>query len=117
MADIRSGLELYGARDFALAAERFAEAAGGARNCGDLPMERKTTTAECTAWLRARRLAEFSECSARLEKLARRERRVDPGLNTLLSFGAIAGRRPLPPFRIPGAVQPIVAASARETVR
>jgi hypothetical protein len=76
-------------------------------------MERKATTAECTAWLRARRLEDLDACAMRLEALQRRERRSDPGLNTLLAIGAIAGDRPLPPFRVPTAVHPIVRASAR----
>ena len=56
MADVEKGGELYASGDFVLAARRFESAAAGARNCGDLAMERKTTAAECTSWLRARRL-------------------------------------------------------------
>ncbi|MDJ0847645.1 MAG: hypothetical protein QNK04_04585 [Myxococcota bacterium] len=114
MEDVRSGRVLYESGDFVLAANRFHEAAVGARNCGDLSMERKTTSAECTAWLRARRLSEFSSCTERLETLHRRERRSDPGLNTLLAMGAVAGGRPLPPFRVPSAVHPLVRAAAKE---
>ena len=113
-ADIDSGLNLYEARDFVLAAHRFEAAAKGARRCGDLSMERRATTAECTSWLRARRLDDFSLCTARLEALHRRERRADPGLNTLLAMGAVAGGRPIPPFRVPAAVHPMVRAAAKE---
>ncbi len=114
MENVRSGRVLYESGDFVLAAARFREAAAGARNCGDLSMERKTTSAECTAWLRARRLSDFSSCTERLEALHRKERRSDPGLNTLLAMGAVAGGRPLPPFRVPSAVHPMVRAAAKE---
>lgn len=112
--NIDAGLHLYAAGDFVLAARRFENAAGGAARCGDLAMERKTVTAACTAWLRARRLDDLSGCTLRLEGLHRRERRSDPGLNTLMAMGAVAGRRPLPPFKVPTAVHPIVRASAME---
>ena len=114
MENIRSGRVLYESGDFVLAANRFQDAASGARNCGDLSMERKATSAECTSWLRARRLADFSSCTARLESLHRRERRSDPGLNTLLAMGAVAGGRTLPPYRVPSAVHPMVRAAAKE---
>ena len=113
MENVRSGLALYESRDFVLAAHRFHEAAVGARNCGDLSMERRATTGECTSWLRARRLSELSACSQHLEALHRRERRSDPGLNTLLAMGAVAGHRPLPPLRVPSAVHPIVRKAAQ----
>ena len=61
-----------------------------------------------------RRLAELARCSERLEPLQRRARRSDLGVNTLIAFGAIAGQRPLPPFKIPNAVRPLVRASAAE---
>lgn len=111
--NVRSGLDLYASRDFVLAARRFDEAAFGARSLGDLALERRSTTAECTAWLRARRLSELSSCTERLEALHRRERRSDPGLNTLLAMGAVAGQRPLPPLRVPSAVHPIVRNAAQ----
>jgi hypothetical protein len=113
-ASVDAGLNLYEAGDHVLAARRFQEAAEGAHRGGDLPMERKTTTAECAAWLRARRLEELAVCSERLEALQRKGRRSDPGLNTLLAMGAVAGGRPLPPFRVPSAVHPIVRATAKE---
>jgi hypothetical protein len=113
-ASVDAGLNLYEAGDHVLAARRFQEAAQGAHRGGDLPMERKTTTAECAAWLRARRLEELAVCSERLEALQRKGRRSDPGLNTLLAMGAVAGGRPLPPFRVPSAVHPIVRATAKE---
>jgi hypothetical protein len=103
--NLDAGLDLYAAGDFVLAAQRFQDGA---------PMERKATTAECTAWLRARRLGDLSSCTLRLEALHRKERRSDPGLNTLLAMGAVAGHRALPPFRVPGAVHPMVRAAAKE---
>jgi hypothetical protein len=113
-ADVDGGLNLYDAGDYVLAAHRFHAAAEGAQRCGSLSMERRATQAECTSWLRARRLAEFSSCTGRLETLHRREHRADPGLNTLLAMGAVAGGRPIPPFRVPAAVHPMVRAASKE---
>ena len=113
-ANVDSGLLLYASGDYVIAAQRFREAAEGANRCGSLPMERKATTAECTAWLQARQLAELSACTERLEALHRRERRSDPGLNTLLAMGAVAGDRPILAFRVPPPVHPILRAAAKE---
>ena len=113
-ANIDAGLALYDAGDYVLAAQRFRDAAIGARNCGSLPMERKATTAACASLLQARKLPEFSACTESLERLHRRERRSDPGLNTLLAMGAISGDRPIPPFRVPSAVHPVVRAAAKK---
>jgi hypothetical protein len=113
-AGIDAGLNLYEAGDYVLAARRFQEMAQVSRFHRDVPMERKIRTAECTAWLRARRLGDLSACSERLETLQRKGRRSDPALNTLLALGAVAGGRPLPPFRVPSAVHPIVRATAKE---
>ena len=116
MEHVDAGLNLYESGDFVLAARRFESAGAGAKRCGDLSMERRAVTGACTSWLRARRLGELAECTARLEALQRRERRSDPGLNTLLAIGAIAGGRPLPPFKVPNAVHPIVRGSAMESM-
>jgi len=35
-------------------------------------------------------------------------------VNTLLAMGALAGDRPIPPFRVPSAVHPILRAAAKE---
>ena len=113
-ASIEAGLELYDAGDYVLSAQRFRSVAESARNWQDVTMERKTTTAECTAWLRAQRVGEFARCTQRLELLHRRSRRSDPGLNTLLVMGAVAGKRPIPPFRVPSAVRPDLRALAKE---
>jgi hypothetical protein len=113
-AGIDAGLNIYEAGDYVLAARRFQEVAQVSRFHRDVPMERKIRTAECTAWLRARRLGDLSACSERLETLQRKGRRSDPALNTLLALGAVAGGRPLPPFRVPSAVHPIVRATAKE---
>ena len=71
-------------------------------------------TAACTAWLRARELAELADCTSQLEYLQRHSRRSDPGVNTLIAMGAIAGGRPLPPFRVPNAIQPLLQQAAQE---
>jgi hypothetical protein len=113
-ANLDTGLDLYAAGDFVLAAHRFAEAAHAARRFGSVPMERKATAAECTAWLRARRLGEFSHCTQRLEGVHRRERRSDPGLNALLALGAVAGQRPPPPVRVPASVHALLRAPEQE---
>ncbi len=112
MREIRAGLDLHRAGDYALAAPRFHAASQGARRCRDVAMERRTTAAECSAWLLARKLAELAECSVRLEDALRRERRSDPAASTLAALGAIAGGRPLPALRLPPDVQPLVSAAA-----
>jgi hypothetical protein len=109
-ANLDAGLDLYAAGDFVLAAHRFEEAAHGARGFRSVTLERKATAAACTSWLRARRLAEFSGCTQRLEGVHRRERRSDPGLNALLALGAVAGQRPLPPLRVPVSVHALLRA-------
>ena len=111
---ISAGLELYEAREFAVAAERFHEAARTAHGLGDADTEKQALAAECTAWLRARQLGEFAACTDRLGALHRHARRPDPGLGTLLAMGAIAGQRPAPPFRVPAEVAPILDAAGRE---
>jgi hypothetical protein len=112
MQEIRAGLDLHAARDFALAAPRFHAASQGARECRDVPMERRAIAAECAAWLLARSLPELAECSARLEDVLRRERRSDAAASALVALGAIAGERALPALRIPPDVQPLVRAAA-----
>lgn len=112
-----AGLNLYTGGDYVLAARRFADAASHAHYLGDRDLEKNAIAAECMAWLRGRRLRELSGCSQRLEALQRRGRRSDPGVNTLIAFGAIAGNRPLPPLRIPSTVQPLVRATAAENGR
>ena len=112
--NVETGLDLYGAGDFVPAAQRFGEAADEARRYRDSDLERRARAAECMAWLRAHRLGELSRCSVRLQALQLRARRSDPGVNTLLAFGAIAGRRPLPPLKVPNAVRPLVHGAAEE---
>jgi hypothetical protein len=114
MREIRAGLDLYAAGDFALAAPRFHSASLGARGCRDVAMERRATAAECAAWLLARSLPELSECGARLEDVLRRERRSDAAASTLVALGAIAGGRALPALRIPPDVQPLLRAAAEQ---
>jgi hypothetical protein len=108
-----AALDLYEAREYTLAAERFAHASQRAASARDDALERKSVAGECLAWLHARRLPELAECSKRLEKLQRRARRPDPALNTLVALGAVAGDRALPDLRIPTAVRPLVRAAAR----
>lgn len=113
-AGIDAGLTLYESGEFVMAARRFRDAAMTAHALGDRATERNSVTAECVAWMRARRLGELSECTTRLESLQRRQQRTDPGVNTLMAVGAIVGDRPVPPFKIPNAVNPIVRAAAKE---
>ena len=111
---IEAGIELYEAGDYVLSAQRFRSAADRARKFQDAVVERRASTAECTAWLRAQRAGEFGTCTERLEVLHRRSRRSDPGLNALLVMGAVAGKRPIPPFRVPSAVRHDLRAIAKE---
>ncbi len=116
-ANVDSGLSLYESGEFPLAAQRFRTAAERAYVMSDRTAEKNAVAAECASWLRARNLSQLSLCSQRLEVLQRRTRRSEPGVNTLIAFGAIAGHRPLPPLRIPTAVRPLVRASAGEEGR
>ena len=113
-SSVELGLGRYEAGEYAIAARHFQDAAARADLLADPRREHAAATAECVAWLRARRLAELARCSERLEPLQRRARHSDLGVNTLIAFGAIAGQRPLPPLKIPSAVRPLVRASAAE---
>jgi hypothetical protein len=110
-SSLHTGLDLYDGGEFVLAGRRFSDAADRAAILGEDELERRATTAECTCWLRGRRLAELSECSRRLERLQRHARGPDPGVNTLIALGAIAGGRPLPPLKLPRAVAPLLRES------
>jgi hypothetical protein len=111
---IAAGLDLYEAREFAVAAERFHDAAREAFALRDEPSEKAALSAECTSWLRAGRMAELSACTERLAKRHRRSRAPDPGVGTLLALGAIAGERPEPPFRVPSQVAPLIRSARHE---
>jgi len=114
-ANVAAGLDLYESGEFVLAARRFHAASNQASAIGERALEKKAVTGECTAWLRARSLEEFAECTARLERLQRRERRSEPGVNTLIALGAIAGQRPAPALRIPNTVEPLFRQAAKES--
>jgi hypothetical protein len=114
-ASLRTGLGLYESSEYSLAARRFQTGAEQARSAGDAVLEKRAITAECTSWLRGRRISEFAECTQRLERLQRREGRSDPGINTLLAFGAIAGERPLPQLTMPNTIQSLVRQAAVES--
>jgi hypothetical protein len=114
-ANVTAGLDLYESGEFVLAARRFHAASTQARAAGVRALEKKSVVGECTAWLRARRMGELAECTARLERLQRRERRSEPGVNTLIALGAIAGQRPAPALRIPNTVQPLFRQAAKES--
>lgn len=114
-ADVDAGRDLYASGEFNMAARRFRSAAAGASALRDRAVQRDAVTAECVSWMRARALDQLSECTQRLERLQGRHVRTDPGVNTLMAMGAIAGRRPLPPFRIPQAVHPIVRTAGKES--
>jgi hypothetical protein len=111
---VAAGLDLYDAREFAVAAERFHEAAREAWSLRDARTEKAALSAECTSWLRARRMLEFAGCTERLEKRHRRSHQPDPGVGTLLALGAIAGERPEPPYRVPSEVAPLIRAARDE---
>lgn len=111
---VTAGLDLYEAREFAVAAERFHDAAREAYALRDERAEKTALSAECTSWLRARRMLEFSACTERLTKRHRRSREPDPGVGTLLALGAIAGDRPEPPYRVPSEVASLIRAARRE---
>lgn len=111
---VRAGLDLYDAAEYELAALRFEDAAVEGAGLRDRDAEKRAVIAECTAWLRGRRLPELAECTERLEVLHRRSDHAEPGLGALLALGAIAGGRPLPSFRIDPAVQPLIRASHEE---
>jgi hypothetical protein len=111
---VEAGLELYEQGEYERAGARFREAVAVAEARGDRELELRATTAECTAWLAARRLAELAECGERLERQARRERRSDPGVNTLVAMAAIAGERPLPSLRTPAEVRSVLRQAVRE---
>jgi hypothetical protein len=117
-AELRSrldtGLALYGDGEYAVAAPHFARAAQIAQQCGERDLEARARAAECAAWLRAREVDHFAACSERLGVVQRRLRRSDPGRNTLVALGAVAGRRPLPDLRVPDNVRPLLQDVARE---
>ncbi len=113
-AEVDAAHGLYASGEYELAARRFGFASTEARRAGDRDLERRTKAAECTAWLRAQRIARFATCTDRLEGLQRRARSSDPGVNTLIALGAIAGGRPAPPLRIPGEVREVLRAAAGE---
>jgi hypothetical protein len=111
---IDAGLQLYEAREYAIAAERFREASLEARALRDRDSEKDALTASCTSWLLAQRMEAFAACSDDLTQLHHKARKPDPGLGTLLAMGAIAGDRPTPPFRIPNEVAGLLRAAADE---
>ena len=113
---IEAGLQLYEAREYAIAAERFQEASHEARALRDRDSEKNALTASCTSWLLAKRMESFSACSEDLTQLHHKARKPDPGLGTLLAMGAIAGDRPTPPFRIPNEVAGLLRAAADEEI-
>jgi len=111
-ASVASAFDLYDGGEYVLAARRFHGAVDLAIVLDDDEARRRATAGECVSWLRARELSELAACSERLETLQSRERRPDPGVNTLIALGSIAGGRPLPPLRLPVAVAPVIRASA-----
>ena len=116
-SDVDAGLDFYESGEFVVAARRFSEAGARASALGELRLESNAVAAACACWLHARQLDELSSCTQRLELLQGRGRRPDPGVNTLIALGAIAGHRPLPPLKLPNAVRPLVRGAAVESVR
>jgi hypothetical protein len=113
---LADGVRLYESREYVLAADRFRTAATRAERGGDRELATRATTAECTSWLLARRLAELDGCGARLDGLQRRIHRTTHGANALVALGAVAGGRPLPGVNVPRAIRPVVM-PGREDLR
>lgn len=113
-SNLAAGLGLYESSEFTLAARRFEMAAQQANAAGDRELEKLAVTAECTAWLRARERSELSDCTSHLEYLQRHSRTSDPGVNTLIAMGAIAGERPMPSLHVPTSIQPLLQQAAQE---
>ncbi len=113
-AALGSGLDLYEAGEYVLAAERFTLAERRAAAASARELQRKALVGACLSWLHAERLQALAACSERLERAQRRARRPEPGVNTLIALGAVAGGRPLPALRIPSSVRPLVRAAAGE---
>ena len=111
---LRAGLDLYAASDFGRAGEQFREASRAARVIGDRDLTHRALIAECTSWLRARRLRELCSCAGYLEQSQRRLRRSDPRVNTLIALAAIAEGKPLPSLRTPSAVRVVLRDAAEE---
>lgn len=111
-SEAEAGARLYRIGDYTLAARRFRAAADEAERCDEPLMESELRTGECTAWLRGGELDAFRHCTARLEALHRDLGLSEPGVNTLLALGAIARGEPLPPFRLPAAVRPLLMTTA-----
>ena len=114
---LEAGLDLYEGGEFVLAARRFRDASVLAGVLSQQEMQRRAVTSECLSWLRSRRLAELAECSGRLESIQRNQRRPEPGVNTLIAMGAIAGGRPLPALRVPHSVRRLLASPEKEDRR
>jgi len=115
--DLRGAGELYRSHEYVRAADSFARAADLARELRLGEFARDLRAAECTSWLKARRLSEFAACGELLEAQTRAVPGSNPGVNTVAALGAVAGGRPLPPLRLPGPVQEAVRAAAQETKR
>lgn len=109
---LRAGLDLYSAHEFARAGAQFHAAAEAAGAMGDRDLSHRATVAECTAWLRARRLQELGSCSARLADSQRRMRLTDTRVNALIAMGAIAAGRPVSSLRTVSAVRGVLLAAA-----
>ena len=111
---LRAGLDLYSAHEYARAGALFREAAQTAQLSGDRDLAHRATIAECTAWVRARRLEELCSCTENLRESQRRTRSTDPRANTLIAMGAIAGGRPAPSLQTPRAVRAVLRGAAEE---
>ena len=114
---LQIGLGLYDAGEYARAGERFRESGNLFRAARVRERWRDATAAECTAWLRAQYLRQLDDCSQRLGSLLRRDRRSDPGANTLVALGAVAGGRAVAANRIPREIAPILRTMVAEAKR
>ena len=110
LSAIQGGLNLYAAGEFRHAAQRFRQASAEAIRIGTRRLEREVLAAECMTWMQARALSEFAQCANRLNRQRDREV-VDPGVNTLIALGCIAGGTSPSSLPVPRSVLPIIRAA------
>jgi len=128
---LRSALALYDTGEYVRAAHAFhalegipapnAHSAFRSAGAGAYRLRRSRTldqvlVAECTAWLRAERMAEFGSCTSRLAALPDRTPGRDPAVNALIALGAIAAGRPAPAVPVPSSVDRLIHQAAQEGV-
>jgi hypothetical protein len=111
---LRAGLDLYAADEFGRAGAQFRAVSRAAGARSDRDLAHRSMIAECTSWLRARRMQEFCSCAGYLEESQRRMRTSDSRVNTLIALSALAEGKPLPSLRTPSAVRVVLRDAAEE---